>query len=546
MSRTALFASCPGTLTRLGILTGSLLIGLAQTATAQNACLQTAYGKNVQCTANDVRVAFADNVRDPLTGQTITSCIAGSTFSFVADFHVVTTATARENIGLYFATGGQGSARTTGTCSDNIISPTHKNPNVDYVANPNAPLLGTSQYEELDTSTPTDTCGDISTSDNNQVVAVYVQNALCKAAAGTNQVALPNCTSWQQPGGTLLCVSPAPQYPWVPAAVPGSPSKCNCDDTFTIPVTIQSPNISVAKACNTANTNSPNPPDFTDLSAPNPHSCTLTEGGQVTYTVDMVNNQSNFGSVVIDQICDSAYGTIFQVAGFPASLACPAGSVTGATVTPGSGCAADTIAYGGSATCTFTVNQAEGTTVDNIATVRGHGTSAGSFGPTKSNQVEVVSSEASSSATISKTYGSTTNACATVRYNVQVSNSSGSGSDETETLSALSDSAFGDITKLSTSVLGTTCGVAVGQAGLGTLSGVTASASNGGALSTTIGVGSSYSCQFDAQFCSALDPNGCISHSNTVTPTLTGDEGETVTQSGGGLNVRECLTPSTF
>ena len=545
MNKSETSPSCTGGLLRLGLFVGSVLIALPLTATAQT-CLQDEYGKNVQCTANDVRIAKALNVRDPLTGATITSCVANSTFSFVADFQVVTTATARENIGLYFATGGQGQAKT-GSCSDNIISPQHKNPNVDYTANPNAPLLGTTQYEELDTSTPTDSCGDISTGDNNQIVTVYVQNAKCQAAAGTNQVSLPNCTSWQQPGGTILCVSPAPSYPWVPAAVPGSPSKCNCDNTFTIPVTVQSPSINVAKACNTSITNSPNPPDFTNPSAPNPSSCTLTEDGQVTYTVFMLNDKSNFGSVVIDQICDSAYGTVFQAAGF-SGPSCAKGTVNDGAVGTNTTCSGVTIAFNASATCTFTINQPENTKVTDSVAISGHGTSAGTFGPSTTNTVTVTSGEGSSIAAITKGFSGNVGGCATVRYNVQVTNNSTSGTDETLTLSGLSDSTFGSITALSTNnVVGTTCGVTAGQPGLGTLSGVTASASNGGALSTTIGIGSSYNCQFDAVICSStLDGQGCFTHSNTVSATLAGDEGEAVTTSGGGLNVKECLQGSTF
>jgi hypothetical protein len=56
--------------------------------------------------------------------------------------------------------------------------------------------------------------------------------------------------------------------------------------------------------------------------------------------------------------------------------------------------------------------------------------------------------------------------------------------------------------------------------------------------------GSDYACQFDAQFCSALDNNSCISHSNKVSATLAGDEGETVTQTGNTLTVKECLQAS--
>jgi len=43
-------------------------------------------------------------------------------------------------------------------------------------------------------------------------------------------------------------------------------------------------------------------------------------------------------------------------------------------------------------------------------------------------------------------------------------------------------------------------------------------------VSQTIAVGGNYKCTFDAQFCSAVDINTCISHTNTVTATLVGDE----------------------
>src|SRR5216684_8977299 len=102
----------------------SLLALLARTTPAlADKCLKDAYGKNVQCTANDVSIAYADNPRN-LDGSKLTQCTAGQKLSFIADFHVTTTATSRENIGLYFQTAG-GSNAITGTCSDNIISQLH-------------------------------------------------------------------------------------------------------------------------------------------------------------------------------------------------------------------------------------------------------------------------------------------------------------------------------------------------------------------------------------------------------------------------------------
>ena len=514
---------------KLPIIFALLAIAILAVPASAQTCLKDEYGKNVQCTANDVRVAFADNPR-ALDGTALTSCTANSTFSFVADFHVVTTATARENIGLYFQTAG-GANALTGTCSANIIAPPHKSSNpLDTVT------LGTSQYEELDTSTPTDTCGDISTSDNNQVITVEVDNAKCVAGAN-GLLALPNCTSWQQPGGTILCVSPAPNYPWVKAAVPGSPSKCNCDNGFTVPIQVQSPSISVTKACTTTNT-----PGTTNTL------CDAgQEGGTVTYTVS-ITNSSNFGNIIVDQICDSAYGNVFTVAGY-GGPACPAGAQAPAIASnvdcPPGGTTG--IASGATVTCTFTAAQGESpATVKNTVSVKGHGASSGTFGPSASNQVTVTSTDAPSTATTTKSYVSTTNICATVRYGVDVKNTS--GADETLTLSALTDDGFGDITTLQGHVLGTTCGVGTGVAGLGTASDLT----GGGALSATLAPGSGeYKCNFDATFCAApgpltgttCNPATGIQHTNKVTPTLDGDEGgETITDSIGSLTVTECVS----
>ncbi len=486
---------------------------LAAPAFAQT-CLKDEYGKNVQCTANDVRVAFADNIR-ALDGTALTSCTAGSTFSFVADFHVVTTATARENIGLYFQTAG-GASALTGTCSDNIIAPKHTAVNpLDKVQ------LGSSDYfENTSVDSAGDTCGDITTAHNNQTVTVEVDNAKC--VAGSNgMLALPDCTSWQQPGGTILCQSSAPSYPWVPAAIPGSPSKCNCDNGFTVPIQVQSPSVAVAKSCTTAISIQTNPP-LTSCDAGE-------EGGSVTYTVS-ITNSSNFGNIIVDQICDNVYGTVFRAGSPFAGPACAtAGSIPAANTTCGALDIPGGNVSGNPGTCTFTVTQGENSTVKNIVTVSGHGGSAGTFGPQNSNEVTVVSKDAPSTATTTKSYVNTPNLCATVTYGVAVHNSS--GADETVTLTALKDNTFGDITTVHGNVLSTNCTIPAGGVAL------------------AVG-GSDYTCTFDATFCQAPGPitnptcaNG-IQHTNTVTPTLVGDDTppETVTNTGGALTVTECFT----
>jgi hypothetical protein len=532
---------------------------LAVPAFAQN-CIQNEYNLSqgvsatstassnaLNCTANDVRIAKVQNVRDPVTGAPITSCTAGSTFSFLADFEILTTASQpRENIGLYISTSSQTQA-LTGSCTDHIISRQHP-------CTTNTSLnCGSDNYHESDAAP--DNCGDTSSGDFSgtfgtgaEKVTLEIDNFLCQAPAGTNQVQLPNCTSWQIPGGTIQCVSPSPDtYPFnnggKPTAVPGTKAKCNCG-IIPLGVTVQAPGVTVGKTCNT-NDNT-QAPDFS-TSPPTPNSCTISpEGGQVVYTVNVVNT-SNFGNILVDQVCDTAYGTVYRSANAPALLAaCAAGTVANApsSTTCGSATLGNISASG---QCTFTVTQAENITVNNIASVSGRGVAAGNFGPSSSNQVTVVSNEAPSTATVTKSVVATEAACATVRYGVDVHNTS--GADETLTLSGLNDTAYGDLTSCthtgcaSTSgangtvqILGTNCGLA---AGIGTLANVS---NAGGGTFGTLAADAHYTCEFDGQFCSALT-SSCISNVDKVTASLAGDEQEAVsTTSANTLTVQECLT----
>ena len=270
--------------------------------------------------------------------------------------------------------------------------------------------------------------------------------------------------------------------------------------------------------------------------------CDAGEGGTVTYTVAITNTSSS--GEIVDQICDSAYGKIFTAATFTGS-ACAAGTVVGTIM--GTTCGALAIAAGDTGTCTFTAFQGENTSVTDTVSASGHSAlnASSTFGPTGSNSVTVRSSEAPSTATVTKGFDSTQAGCATVRYTVDVHNSS--GGDEALSLSALNDDKYGSITSLHDSVLGTTCGVDTSAPGLGTLLG----SSGAGTLSMILAVGGSdYTCKFDAQFCGTLGtitkPDGTkclgLQHTNKVTATLTGDEGEAVTQTGNTFTVGECFT----
>jgi len=189
--------------------------GLTPRPASAQTCLQNEYNlvqkQKLNCTANDVSIAQVTNIRDPQTGAKLTSCVSGALFNFIADFTIKTTSSqARENIGLYISTNSQTQA-LTGSCVDNIISPQHQCPNAATGI-----LCGSNDYHETDAKP--DNCGDTSSNDGGgsgiEIVTLEIDNFLCEAPAGSNQVQLPNCTSWQIPGGTIQCVSPASAFPY--------------------------------------------------------------------------------------------------------------------------------------------------------------------------------------------------------------------------------------------------------------------------------------------------------------------------------------------
>jgi hypothetical protein len=531
-------------------------------------CLQTQYNQvqkqKLNCTANDVRVASVSNVTD-LAGNTIATCIEGTTFSFIANFNVVTTANAtnaggRDNIGLYFQTDpSKANALVGNTCTDNIISQQHP---CATSGSGSGTTCGTTGYQEFDTAP--DNCGDTSSSVNGNIGdIILVKDFKCTTSNSvpcpfdsTKQcLSLPNCTSWQVPGSSIQCVASTPtstppgnwDYPFDasgnPEAIPGSPSKCNCG-IVALPVQPVNPKPLALKACNTPltstaptfNFDTNNPPGTVTPSADTNCDAGVEGQGTATYTVavDNPNVSGAFGNIIIDQICDSAYGQIY-----PATGSCAAGSVgTGTFVS----CSTFDVALGAFATCTFTAPSiGELNSVNNIVTVSGHSkVSTGVTFSTQTNQVTVHSEDAPTTAAVAKSFQATIAACATVRYNVDVHNTS--GFDEVETLSALSDTPFGSLTSVHDDVKGTTCGVANGA---GTLSGT----AGAGTLPATVAVDGHYTCQFDGQFCSAVDGSTCIQHDNQITTvTLIGDAGESHTsfnQASNTLTVKECLQAST-
>lgn len=476
--------------------------------------------QKLNCTANDVRITSASNPRD-LSGNPIPTCTTGQKLDFLVDFNVVTTSSSsRSNVGLYLGTipvGQPKSSALTGTCTDNIISPRHLtgvSTSCNPVTTPNC--LGDSSYQELDGSTA-DNCGDTSAS-STDIVTVELDNVVCPAV-GATAIVLPDCTTWQVPGKTIACFSdPGSGWLFVNAAIPGSPSKCDCG-TVSIPITPINPSISVTKT-------------------PSPSSI-VEPGGDFTFTVGVTNNSAGAVDVTINQICDDRYGNIATAITTPAQDPCPAGNLCPAGSLPGSTCATDiaagcslpqTLAQNGSlSTCTFKGNVTGNEPMTSKDTITVNGVS-GSATVTGKASATVAIGEAAASAQVLKSLDGGQE-CATARYKIEVDNLSAAGTDETETLTALTDSSFGDITKLGSpippttkpTVVGTTCGVANG---IGTLTGT----AGAGTFSTTpIAVGGKYTCEFDGEFCGALGSGtigGCttaVENKDTVTASLTLD-----------------------
>jgi hypothetical protein len=519
---------------------------LAAPAFAQN-CLQDEFtlagnSQNVNCTAGDVRIAAVKNVQ--VIGGVGNKCLAGQPFSFIADFEILTTSkSSRSNVGLYFGTGTGPNqiGALKGTCTDSIIAPQHPCANGSFTC-------GTAQYAELDGNPQVDNCGDTSSTDSSPAfgagtedVVIEIDNVTCPLSG--NSLSLPECTSWQVPGKQLNCLSPAPSFPYEITAIPGSPSKCSCG-TLSIPVQPIVPSVTVAKGCDIGSDTTPH------------LSCDAgAETHDVIYTVTITNTTpAQEGGVIVDQICDNRYGQIYPTSGGTCAAG-TVGTISSTTCPP----SPNDIANGGSGSCTFTVSHGENLTVTDTVTVAGHSDLAPTelFGPTSSNTVTVNSEDAPSAATITKGLVTTLADCATVRYSVDVHNDS--GFDETETLSNLTDSAYGQIIpNTSANIIATTCTVP-----------------------QTLAAGADYTCTFDAQFCGVTGPveefgtgtcggdgfcsagldhnHACtknsdcdltcplgISHTNTVSSgTITSDEGETVTETDHQLIVNECLASFT-
>jgi hypothetical protein len=171
------------------------------------------------------------------------------------------TAQTRYGVGVYFSTDGDsnGDGAYSGSCK--LIDLDEENAPLTFIQ------LDSAQGEG-------DECGDINSANNPQIIHAPITVA-CQAGAG-GKLKLPNCTSWRQPGANDYCEVALDVYP-------GSPSKCHCDQGFTIDIYVEHPVPTVEKAV------AP-----TALDEP---------GGSVTFTVT-VTNPGLYASVTLTSLVD--------------------------------------------------------------------------------------------------------------------------------------------------------------------------------------------------------------------------------------------------
>jgi hypothetical protein len=238
----------------LVLAAGGLLAGVqpAYPETLFNqVCMQTNYNnqngsQNLNCNANDVRVATAIQSSISISsggechienGVNKCTCDPSGDVTFTADFEVLLTAQARYDYGIYWATDGDanGDGALTGTCSittatGNCAGGVGGGCTDTLNVRPSGYTAGgITSHGFTNESVSGDTCGDIDAAHNPQLVNITLTTK-CTAGAN-NQLKLPFCTSWRQPGSNEVCGSPLDAFP-------GSPSKCSCNPGFTIGIQV--------------------------------------------------------------------------------------------------------------------------------------------------------------------------------------------------------------------------------------------------------------------------------------------------------------------
>jgi hypothetical protein len=442
------------------IAVGVLLVG-AQPASAAN-CIQDvwqAHGNKQNVTAGG-QCTIENGVR-------VCRCTLGGNVTFTADFEMDLTADTRYDTGFYIATDGDISptGALTGLCAATQI--TQQN---------------SATFRNLDAAP--DTCGDITgplgTAFNPQIVH-FTLTIPCSDPDGNEQLDLPFCTTWRQPGSNQVCTS-------VNDVFPGSPSKCNCG-LLAIPIFFEPVAIDVQKTAM---------PDKVPETG-----CPQSPTGCVTYNVS-VKNTAQVTDVTLATLTDSLYGDITTTGhdGITATTCVPDGDTAtceiGGTIAPQATC-----------TCQFTVTVPAGDTGQQIVdtvTACVPDPFGGADPICDTDDATVTYEDVPEPPSLTKT--ATAIACTVdATYAVVVSNNS---PQDALTLNSLQDDQFGSITAAHAAgggfkeVVSTTCGN-VGSCPIGGI----------------IPPSGNCSCTFVGRI-TTCD----VTHTNTVTASATDDDGK--------------------
>jgi hypothetical protein len=262
----------------------------------------TTNSNRLNCTANDVRISGAISAINLDTG--LSSCIEGVPFTLQATFLTDVTANSRYDETYFFRLDGGPNARGDGTNATGLCSVTQ----LDNSGDPGSNLDG-------------DTCGDLNA--GSYEFSVTIPNVDCTDTNDDGFLNLPNCTSWHSNQGTLCDLGD------VFTSDPDTKSKCTCDDTFQVPITVESPSGAVEKTATKA---------------------------VVTYEVKVKNN-SVTRTVKITSLVDDLYGDLATRSGSTC------GNLIDAILAPGAT----------SAACTFTAEYLDpGTAGTKTNTITAH------------------------------------------------------------------------------------------------------------------------------------------------------------------------------
>jgi hypothetical protein len=277
----------------------------------------TTNANRLGCTANDVRISGAISAINLDTG--LSSCVEGTPFTLQATFQTDVTAASRYDETYFFRLDGGPNARGDGTTATGLCSVTQ----LDNSGNPAINL-------------DHDTCGDLNA--GSYTFTVTIPNVACTDTNNDGFLNLPNCTSWHSNQGTVCNLGD------VFTSDPDTKSKCTCDDTFQVPITVESPSGAVVKTATKA---------------------------VVTYEVKVKNNSAT-RTVKITSLTDDIYGDLATLSGSDC------GNLINTTIAPGATSAACTFTAqyddpgsGGKITNTVTAHVVDTANANNAADLTG-------------------------------------------------------------------------------------------------------------------------------------------------------------------------------